>query len=143
MKTIRIIIIAILIGSTVMPFMPVRLKAQTSFVLQVKSQNPPAELMKTCAAIISDRIKDYTGKEPKCEIVPADGKISIHVNGEWNPEVLMELAVRKGEMNIYEVIDPSSVLSYISAESDIAKQIRDASLETPGRAQLFCVTPIK
>jgi preprotein translocase subunit SecD len=139
MKTIRIIIIAILIGSTVMPFMPTRMEAQTSFTIQVTGQHLQAGLLEASATIISNRIQDFTGKKPTCELLSAEGKIRIVVKGEWSPELLGELALRKGEMNIYELSDPSTVLSFISAESTLAQQIRDASETSQGKPELLSV----
>ncbi|MFN8207262.1 MAG: hypothetical protein U0T82_07625 [Bacteroidales bacterium] len=141
MKIIRIILIAIVIGSTVMPFMPVRLNAQTNITLYSKSPESTPDLLKASAAIISERIKDYTGKEPECEISPAEGKIKIQVKGEWSPELLVELAVRKGEMNIYEVIEASTVLSSLSADNSMAQKIRDEAAKGTGKPEILIVSP--
>jgi preprotein translocase subunit SecD len=130
------IILAVLIGSTLMPLIPSGLKAQTIITLKARGTVATKNELTVAAKVIEGRLHDFTGKEVACNL--EEDRITFRLDGSWNQELIGQLITRKGEMNVYEIPDRTTVLGLLPAGSPLRARITGSAGELNG-PELLCV----
>jgi SecD/SecF fusion protein len=140
MKTILYILIAIIIGSIVLPVIPIQGFSQTTLVIKARGTNVKASDFQQSAAIISARMTSFTGKDVKTTLLADKYEIKLSIQGKWNQQVLEQIATRKGELNFYECYTIPSLLDLFSGNSYLLSLAKKTIEENPKDIEMMNVT---
>lgn len=134
MKTITNILIAVLICSMFLTYLPMQAQSPSTITIEASQKGVSENTLKSAAAIISARLEEFTGKKVNCEIRTSQNRISLTFKGDPKDELLRFLITEKGEVNFSEVFRLDE-LKRVNGTMDTLK-----SLSEEGRANdwSFC-----
>lgn len=120
MKSLLYILIAVFIGSIIIPpFQNGELKAQT-IAVQCTHDNPSAEALNKSADIIKSRLADFGLNKAEVKINNTSSGLTISLDKVVDPEILYPLLTAKGSIEFFEVFDRLEVLNRLGDYSELA-----------------------
>lgn len=130
MKSILYILIAVFIGSIIIPpFQNGELNAQT-ITVQCSNDNPSAEALSKSADIIKSRLADFGLHEVDVRINKPASSLTVSLNSDVDPESLDLLMTTKGMVGFFEVRDRLEILQELAKNSELASILYISTDET-------------